>query len=117
MRMVAVRTASIYSAGMSRRWVALLACLLLLGLQEEGLLHGVDHLREQVAQAHERAITHPGTACDECALLAGAAHALASTLPALAAPSGHHLSPGASPASVRIAAPRYYAARAPPQRA
>src|SRR5215218_2339543 len=45
------------------RLLALLACLLLLGLQQESLRHGVRHLGEQVV-AHEAALVLPTVVCN-----------------------------------------------------
>ena len=93
------------------------ACLyvLLLGLQQEGLRHGIDHLRGELAQAHERALVAPGEPCDECALLAGAAHAVASVPAAYVAPHATFDAPlPRAPSHTPIPA-RYYAARAPPR--
>jgi hypothetical protein len=101
---------------MAARLVVAFLYLLLLGMQQEGLRHVIaDHLRGELAQAHERAIVAPGEPCDECALLAGAAHAVASE-------AAH---PVALPATFSAPVPRahaytpvgvrYYAARAPPR--
>ena len=97
------------------RLLALVACLLLLGLQQQGLWHGVKHLGEQVA-SHERALAVPTVACDECALLAGASAAAIGTPPAIGIPSVPGTSHGAVDATVAVAAPRPYTARAPPLR-
>ena len=122
--MVAHRRAAFYSPPMLRRFIrrplpgrllALVACLLLLGLQQESLRHGVKHLGEQVA-AHERALAVPVVACDECALLAGASAAAIGTPPAIGIPAVHATSRGAADATVAVAAPRPYTARAPPLR-
>jgi hypothetical protein len=100
----------------SRRFVALLLYVLLLAMQHEGYRHGLEHLRSQLAQAHERAFQLPDAPCDECTLLAGAAHAVAATPPLLHV---DHAIADAAPAAVTAIARktlRYYAARAPPVR-
>ena len=94
--------------------LALLACLLLLGFQLESLRHGVRHLGEQAA-AHERALAVPVLACDECALLAGASTAV-HTPHDVSIVAGERTSVRVVDASVAPAAPRHYAARAPPVR-
>jgi hypothetical protein len=101
---------------MARRFVVAFLYVLLLCMQQEGLRHGiVEHLRGELAQAHERALVNPAGACDECALLAGAAHAVASVPAALVPllvpfgaplPRAHAYTPATA---------RYYAARAPPR--
>ena len=93
------------------------ACLylLLLALQQEGLRHGLDHLRGELAQAHERAIVAPGEPCDECALLAGAAHAVASVPAAYVPPGATFDAPLPRAHAHTPIAARYYAARAPPR--
>jgi len=100
---------------MARGFVVALLYVLLLGMQQEGLRHGiVDHLRGELAQAHERALVAPGGPCDECALLAGAAHAVASVPAAfvpLLVPFGAPLPRAHAYTPVTV---RYYAARAPP---
>ena len=102
---------------MLRGILVALVYVLLLCLQQEGYRHGLDHLRAELAQAHERALQAPAEPCDECALLAGAAHALAGVPAALVAPL-----PDVAPAPSRDVsfAPsfvRHYAARAPPTQA
>ena len=97
------------------RLLALVACLLLLGLQQETLRHGVKHVGEQAA-AHERALAVPAVACDECALLASAGAAAIGTPPAIDIAAVHGTSHGAADVTVAVAAPRPYAARAPPLR-
>jgi len=123
-RTVARRRAAFYSRPMSRRFIrrplcarllALLACLLLLGLQQESLRHGVKHLGEQAA-AHERTLAVPAVACDECALLAGASAAAVGPSHAVYLSAVHPAAPGAADGTVAVAAPRHYAARAPPLR-
>jgi hypothetical protein len=120
--MLARGRAAFYSPPMFRRFIrrspggrllALVACLLLLGLQQESLRHGVKHIGEQVA-AHERALAVPTVACDECALLAGASAAAIGSSLAIGIAAVHPTAHGAADATVAVAAPRHYAARAPP---
>ena len=97
------------------RLLVLLACLLLLGLQQETLRHGIRHVGEQAAK-HDPSLALPAVTCDECALLAAASSAAVGTgySAGIAARS-----PTVLPvvdATVAVAAPRRYAARAPPLR-
>jgi len=99
---------------MPRRIAAVLLYVLLLCMQQEGYRHGLEHLRAQLIQAHEHALQLPDTPCDECALLAGASHAVAATSAQLhveADSLGVADAPAASPA---LQTRRYYSARAPP---
>jgi hypothetical protein len=96
------------------RLLALCACVLLLGFQQESLRHGVRHLGERAA-AHERALAVPAIACDECALLAGASAAVHNP-PNAEAVTVDGTAPLGADATVPVAAPRHYSARAPPLR-
>lgn len=101
---------------MPRRIVAVLLYVLLLCMQQEGYRHGLEHLRAQLIQAHEHALQLPDAPCDECALLAGASHAVAAATAQLHAESasiGIADVPAATPA---LETRRYYSARAPPLR-
>jgi len=114
--MVAPGRAAPQNGRMSRRLIAVIACLLLLGLQHEAARHGVRHVGEQVAAAHERTLALPAVACDECALLAGASvasvgHAVTT---ATAAPVHTPLLP--PDGAIVATAAHHYAARAPPLR-
>jgi hypothetical protein len=102
-------------AAMVRGFFVACLYLLLLGVQQEGLRHGVAHLRGELAQAHERAIVAPGEPCDECALLAGAAHAVVSVAAAYVTPVAASTAPLVPAHSFTPATARYYAARAPPR--
>ena len=69
---------------MVRRFLSLVFAFLLLGLQQELLLHPLTHLPELKAR-HHSSLKLPtiDVACIECSLLAGATHAAAgSPLPA-----------------------------------
>src|ERR1700742_5102988 len=99
---------------MTRRLAVAVLYVLLLCLQQEGYRHGLDHLRAELAQAHERALQLPAEACDECALLAGSAHALSGAAAVVAAEACDPLSPPSRAVAFAPAAARYYAARAPP---
>lgn len=99
---------------MPRRVLLVGLYFLLLGLQHEGYRHGFDHLRAQLAQAHERALQLPAEPCDECALLAGAAHAATADILASAATSQVDVPSTARPIAHTPRLVQAYAARAPP---
>ena len=115
---------ALYSGPMSRRLdraqpvnrlLALLACLLLLALQQESSRHGIRHLGEQAA-THERSLALPAVACDECALLAAASSAAVGTAHATGIAARTPTLLRAVDATVALTAPRRYVARAPPLR-
>jgi hypothetical protein len=100
---------------MYRKFLSFALAFLLLGLQQELLLHPLTHLPELKAR-HHSSLKLPAldTACVECSLLAGATHA-ASGSPSAAACNG--VAPeciGFEPAARYVAAPSYYQGRGPP---
>ena len=100
---------------MARKFISFVFAFLLLGLQQELLLHPLTHLPELKAR-HHSSLKLPAIeiACVECSLLAGATHAAAgSTSPAScdAAPAECI---AFEPAQRYVAAPSYYRSRAPP---
>lgn len=106
-----------HNSRMPRRLVAVLLYLLLLCMQQEGIRHELDHLRAQLRDAHEQswqlAVDSP---CDECALLAAAAHAVAPSAAAISlAPSAGWRHAGGQ-GSFAPATAVHYSARAPPIR-
>jgi hypothetical protein len=122
--MVAACAVAGYSDAMSRRLhrprpfrplLALLACLLLLALQQESIRHGMRHLGEQAAM-QERSLAMPAVACDECALLAAASSVAVGTVHTAGIPARASTELRAIDATVTLAPPRRYAARAPPLR-
>jgi hypothetical protein len=90
--------------------------LLLLAMQNEGLVHPFGHLDTRVARPHrtEAALPHVVAACAECALLAAGSDAVRGDVPALHFPAA--VTQGALTAfRTRAAdAPVYFASRAPP---
>jgi hypothetical protein len=55
---------------MARIFLSALFSLLLVGMQEEALVHAVDHLRAQVQRGHETSLQNAASGdCLECALL------------------------------------------------
>ena len=101
---------------MPRRIAAVLLYVLLLCMQQEGYRHELDHLRAQLIQAHEHALQLPDSPCDECALLAGAAHAVAAASAQLHVESASIGVADVPAASRALETHRYYSARAPPLR-
>ena len=91
--------------------------VLLLCLQQEAYRHGLEHLRSELAQAHQRTLQLPAEPCDECALLAGAAHAVAGASAPLASPAPDYVVSRPRDTSFAPVPGRYYAARAPPAQA
>ena len=102
---------------MPRAVVVAILYVLLLCLQQEGYRHGIDHLRAELAQAHERALGAAAEPCDECALLSGAAHAVAGATPASVSLSQEGAAPPSGESRHEPSFVGYYAARAPPSQA
>jgi len=102
-------------SAMPRRLVAVLLYVLLLCMQHELARHPLEHLRAQLADAHDQGwhvdVVAP---CDECQLLAGAAHAVAAEPSPLHAPHITAWRLQSHPCVVARAATRHYSARAPP---
>ena len=101
---------------MARIFLTALFSLLLVGMQEEALVHAVDHLRAQVQRGHDSSLqTTASGDCLECALLvSGATPAPATentTTPVMGATERVAFSFESSPA---IAPPAFYDSRAPP---
>ncbi|HEY2818454.1 MAG TPA: hypothetical protein VGK44_15130 [Casimicrobiaceae bacterium] len=90
--------------------------LLLVGMQQQLVVHEVDHLRAKVQRGHDASVVNPASAeCLECALLAGGANAA----PAGDSPLSHHVH-AATPVASTIALgeaqskPAFYQSRGPP---
>jgi len=100
---------------MVRKFLSFALAFLLLGLQQELLLHPLTHLPDLKAR-HHSSLKLPAIeiACVECSLLAGAAHAAAGS------PSPANCVADAAEcvafetAARYVAAPSYYQSRAPP---
>ena len=90
--------------------------LLLVGMQQQLIVHEVDHLRAKIQRGHSAALVNPaGAECLECALLAGGANAA----PIADAPVSLDIAAAMSIASpialgVAQAAPAFYQSRGPP---
>ena len=97
------------------RLVAALLYVLLLCMQQEALRHQLGHLRGELAQVHEQAVTSTVDGpCDECSLLAGAAYADIARLHAIAALADFVPVAAAHGHVAPPTAAHHYAARAPP---
>jgi hypothetical protein len=97
------------------RIVAVVLYALLLFMQQEAVRHGFDHLRSELAQAHDRQATLPvDTPCDECLLLAAGASALLGGSTIASPPPAQSPLVAVPLALAPRQAPQYYAARAPP---
>ena len=90
--------------------------LLLVGMQQQLVVHEVDHLRAKVQRGHHGSLGNPaGAECLECALLAGGANAA----PVADAPPSRNIDAVALVASTITlgeaqAKPAFYQSRGPP---
>jgi hypothetical protein len=100
---------------MVRKFFSFVLAFLLLGLQQELLLHPLTHLPELKAR-HHSSLKLPAVelACVECSLLAGAAYAAAGAMPQLPCALAADGCIESAPVSRYVAAPSYYQSRAPP---
>lgn len=100
---------------MYRKFLSFALSFLLLGLQQELLLHPLTHLPDLKAR-HHSSLKLPAVeiACVECSLLAGAAHAAASSMPPVTCAATAAECVAFEPAVRYVAAPSYYQSRAPP---
>jgi len=100
---------------MVRRFLSLVFAFLLLGLQQELLLHPLTHLPELKAR-HHSSLKLPtiDVACIECSLLASATHAAAGSPPSVVCNAVAPECIAFEPAARFVAAPSYYQSRAPP---
>jgi hypothetical protein len=90
--------------------------LLLVGMQQQFVVHEVDHLRAKVQRGHDASFVNPASAeCLECALLAGGAN----SAPAADSPRSHHVHAGLPVETIIApgeaqAKPAFYQSRGPP---
>jgi hypothetical protein len=100
---------------MVRKFFSLVFAFLLLGLQQELLLHPLTHLPELKAR-HHSSLKLPAIdiACVECSLLASATHAAAGSPSPAACNAVAAECITFEPAARYVAAPSYYQSRAPP---
>jgi hypothetical protein len=87
---------------------------LLLAMQQELALHPFEHLRGQLADAHQTALHQLGDPCDECALLSGVAHSLLDATPIAVAVQSSPPREFRLAEALAAAPPSYYRSRAPP---
>jgi len=101
---------------MARIFLTALFSLLLVGMQEEALVHAVDHLRAQVQRGHDASLqTTVSGDCLECALLvSGSAPAPAPDNAAMRFSGAPTRFAASSESSRAIAPPAFYNSRAPP---
>ena len=100
---------------MVRNFLSFALAFLLLGLQQELLLHPLTHLPDLKAR-HHSSLKLPAleTACVECSLLASATHAAAGSPPPAICNAVAPECIAFEPAARYVAAPSYYQSRAPP---
>jgi hypothetical protein len=106
----------ILSTVMIRIFITAWLSLLLLGMQQQLVVHEVDHLRAKVQRGHDAGLERPTSAeCVECALLSGGSNAVpvADVAPTpdaqLSAPIAAILAAGQPQAK-----PSFYQSRGPP---
>src|SRR5436853_6563650 len=101
---------------MTRILVTAWLSLLFLGMQQQLVVHEVDHLRAKVQHGHYATLANPAAAeCLECALLAGGANAA----PAADLPPSHNARAATPVAAILAlgeaqAKPAFYQSRGPP---
>jgi hypothetical protein len=98
-----------------RKFFSFVFAFLLLGLQQELLLHPLTHLPELKAR-HHSSLKLPATdiACVECSLLASATHAAGGSPSPVVCNGAAAECIAFGPAARYVAAPSYYQSRAPP---
>ena len=101
---------------MIRIFITTWLSLLLVGMQQQLVVHEVDHLRAKVQRGHDAGLERPGSAeCIECALLSGGSNAVP-----IADISPSRDAPTPAPVAAIIAAgqpqakPSFYRSRGPP---
>lgn len=97
--------------------ILLAACfsLLVVGLQQESLIHALQHDRARMADARDVTVQAPGDGpCVLCALLAGGTHAVASADAGTSESTSAIMVAAWVGNTIPAAAPVYYASRAPP---
>jgi hypothetical protein len=101
---------------MARIFLTALFSLLLVGMQEEALVHAVDHLRAQVQRGHDASLqTTVSGDCLECALLvSGSAPAPAPDNAALPIVGASTRVAFSFESTLAVAPPAFYNSRAPP---
>ncbi len=98
----------------SRTALAAILSLFLLAMQQDALLHPLEHLREVLSQAKHPVFKAAESPCQECLLLASGTHLVNTTvaLPAFSAPVAESFAP--APAVLAAAPFVLYRSRGPP---
>ena len=101
---------------MARIFLTALFSLLLVGMQQQLLVHEVDHLRAKIQRGPDSALQSSAAGeCTECALLASGSNAAPSVvgaaMPVIGASTRVALS---TESSLAVAPPAFYNSRAPP---
>ena len=102
---------------MNRRFVTLIFAFLLLVMQQAEHAHAFTHIGEWFRASHDRALAIPDfeSQCGICAMFAGGSAAAVGSTPSTASPFVGFALPAFAVASRSVAAPSYYASRAPPR--
>ena len=100
----------------SRITSAFVLSLLLFGMQLEAQRHAIAHLGDALRAAHEQGVQQSATdvPCAECALLAGASHALPGDIGSLSPAAADFARGSLAFVSYAVPAPSFYSSRAPP---
>lgn len=101
---------------MNRRLVTLIFAFLLLVMQQAERAHALAHIGEWFHASHDRALIIPGfeSQCGVCSLFAGGSTAAIDSATPVPPPFVGFAIPAFVVASRSVAAPSYYASRAPP---
>ena len=102
---------------MNRRLITLIFAFLLLVMQQAERAHALTHISDWFHASHERALQIPNfeSQCDLCALFAGGSVAAIDGTTSIRQPLVEFALPAFAAASRSVAAPCYYASRAPPR--
>ena len=98
----------------ARAVLAAVLALFLLAMQQDALLHPLEHLREVLAQAKHPVLKAADAPCQECLLLAAGAHAVDAT--GAPPPFAAMVAESIAPAALAVAAAPFvlYRSRGPP---
>ena len=101
---------------MNRRLVTLIFAFLLLVMQQAERAHALTHIGDWFRASHDRALIIPDfeSQCGVCAMFAGGSTAAIDSATPVAPPFLGFAIPTFAVASRSVAAPSYYASRAPP---
>ena len=101
---------------MQRRLLTLIFAFLLLVMQQAEHAHALGHIGDWFHTSHDRALYLPDfeSQCGICAMFAGGSTAAIGSATPLPPPFVGFATPAFAVASRSVAAPSYYASRAPP---